>query len=299
MTEAKKSGMRVKDVGATINLGNYSSLHVTIGEEQEYAGLDIGRAEKYLRKIAESVDGVLNLPDSKKGKDKTDKATSSSSGVKMQDVAGSPVFYDNNAHAYFNDKHVRYNSVTQLVGSYYPFNADGVIAQEYMDFAANFGNLIHTSVQNALIGKAPKKKLIKHIVEQTLEAMGHEPDSGVKVEQILVDHTNRLAGRFDILTTENGKNILWDVKTNSNLYAKANCNMPPHLKGHFSQRWNPDTVFGEHCLQLNIYADILERVYGIRVDAIKIIHIPDEFSEIVDVPQTDVSQVFLDYNSRS
>ena len=300
-TDEKHKGMRIKDVGATINLGNYSSLHITIGEEAEFAGLDLGRAETYLRKIAKSVDGILNLPEreEKPQEQKPRTAHPTTGGVAMKDYAGNLVIYDNNNHAYYNANYNRYDSVTQVVGEFYPFNSDGVIAQEYMDFAANFGNLIHSSIQNALIGKAPKKALVKKVVDKTLKAMNFNSDTQkVAVEQILVDHDNELAGRFDILTTEDEKTTLWDVKTNANLYAKAECNLPDELKKEFGEYWNTETVYGEHCLQLNIYADILERVYDTKIDEIKIIHIPDDFNEIVDVPKIDISKIYWVYNSR-
>lgn len=304
MTENKK-GMRVKDVGATINLGNYSSLHITIGEEQEFAGLDLGKAETYLRKIAKSVNGILNLPEKEErtGESEGQKAPatqSSAKGVVLKDYGGNAIIYDNNNHAYYNQEQVHYDSVTQVVGAFYPFNHDGVIAQEYMDFAANFGNLIHSSIQNALIGKPPKKALVKKVVDKTLKAMDVKTgdDKLVKVEQILCDHQNELAGRFDILTTQDGKNILWDVKTNSNLYGKAECSLPQSLKEEFGEYWNVETTYGEHCLQLNIYADILERVYNTKIDEIKIIHVPDDFQEIIDVPKVNISKIYWVYNSQ-
>lgn len=301
--EENKRGMRIKDVGATINLGNYSSLHITIGEESEFAGLDLGRAETYLRKIAKSVDGILNLPEKEEKpqeeKPKQRTAHPTTGGVAMKDYAGNLVIYDNNNHAYYNANYNRYDSVTQVVGEFYPFNSEGVIAQEYMDFAANFGNLIHSSIQNALIGKPPKKTLVKKVVDKTLKAMDFDAGKDVvSVEQLVIDHSNELAGRFDILTTRDDRTTLWDVKTNSNLYAKAECVLPDGLKQEFGEYWNTDTVYGEHCLQLNIYADILERVYGKKIDEIKIIHIPDDFQEIVDVPKIDISKIYWAYNSR-
>lgn len=172
----KNKGMRIKDVGATINLGNYSSLHITIGEETEFAGLDLGRAETYLRKIAKSVDGVLNLPE------KEDKPTEEMHPLpEVQDIDGNKMHYDHETHAIFD--------------------------------------------------------------------------------------------------------------------AKRECGLPPSLQRLFENDWNVETVYGEHCLQLNIYAYILEKVYGKKIKAIKIIHVPDGFKEIVDVPKVDITPIFQAYGA--
>ena len=290
-----KQGMRIKDVGATINLGNYSSLHITIGEEQEFAGLDLGRAETYLRNIAKSVDGILNLPERDENPVPKPEPTKVVA-TQLKDFANDTILYDNRNHKYYNEHHNPYVSVTQLVEEFYPFNAQGTVPQEYMDFAASYGTLMHTAIQNALIGKPPKKTLIASTVKDVLENMDVDGDE-VKVEQIIVDHSNELAGRFDILTTDDkDQTTLWDVKTNSDLYAKVDCQLPDQLKKRYDQYWGTETIFGEHCLQLNIYAHILEACYGQKIDKIKIIHVPDGFSAIVEVPKTDITPIISAFN---
>lgn len=291
-------GMRVKEMGATINLGQYSSLHVTIGEESEFAGLDIAKGQKYLKAIAASVGGTLNLPDLPEKK-KATKATKvqqepQMTGERLFCFSGSgEINYDHSSHTYFNNQGVKYRSVTQLVAEFYPFDAEGKIAQAYMDFAASFGNLIHTAIQNSVIGKKPKKTLVTGVVDDVLEAMG---DYGkAVVEQPLSYPEQELAGRFDIYT-RGEKNVLWDVKTNSDLYSKANCKLPDQLREEFGKYWNVDTIYGEHCLQLNIYAWIIEHTTEEKVDEIKIIHVPDKFNEIIDVPKVDISKIFDAYS---
>lgn len=292
-------GMRVKEVGATINLGEFSSLRVTIGEESEFAGLDIGKAQKYLQKIAEKVDGVLNLPtaDQKMSKTAVERAKDSNNkvGKTVRTFCDGRVQYDHETHSYASDKGEPYTSVTQFLSKFYPFNADGVIAQEYMDFAASYGNLIHTAIQNAVIGKAPKKSIVKPIVDAVLKDMSKYEYTKAEVEQILEYPEQKLAGRFDIITYKDDgkKNIeLWDVKTNSNLYAKSDCKLPDEFKKQLAEWWNPETIYGEHCLQLNLYAHILEKAYGKNVVGIHIISVPDGYNEIVDVEKKDISGIF-------
>lgn len=287
----KNKGMRIKDVGATINLGNYSSLHITIGEETEFAGLDLGRAETYLRKIAKSVDGVLNLPE------KEDKPTEERTPLpEVQDIDGNKMHYDHETHAYSGENGVEYRSVTTMLSEFYPMNP--AISQEYLDFAAAYGNMVHTAIQNAVIGKPPKKEMVKDTVEKVLAKMD-KFDHAV-VEQFIQLPNEEIAGRFDILAycdAEETEAILYDVKTNTDLYAKRECGLPPSLQRLFENDWNVETVYGEHCLQLNIYAYILEKVYGKKIKAIKIIHVPDGFKEIVDVPKVDITPIFQAYGA--
>jgi len=292
-----KKNMRIKEVGATINLGNYSSLHITLGEEQENAGLDLQRSLNYLKRIAHRVDGVLNLPE----KEEPEKAPQQQevqepTGEKIYAFGGqTPIWYDHKTHTYTSEQGVRYESVTQLLSAYYPFNGDGKIAQAYMDFAASFGNLIHTAIQNSVIGKMPKKEIVRKICEDTLKAMGEY--SNAWVEQLIALPEQEVAGRFDILTANEGKHTLWDVKTNSDLFMSADCNLPQSLKDRYSEYWNPETIYGEHCLQLNLYAYIIEQTTDITIDEIKIIHVPDGFNKILDVPKVDVSDLFTAYGS--
>lgn len=296
---SKKKEMRVKEVGATINLGQYSSLHVTLGEEQEYGGLDLQRSLNYLKRIANEVDGTLNLPEKEApGKIATPPETSQPKtvGEKIYAFGGqTPIWYDNDTHSYYSEQGVRYDSVTQLLGTFYPFNSDGKIAQAYMDFAASYGNLVHTAVQNMVIGKPPKKELVQDILADVAKAMGSY-DNGW-VEQLIAYPDQEIAGRFDILTKKDDKYTLWDVKTNSDLYMANECNLPDSLKEKFSEYWNPETIYGEHCLQLNLYAYIIEKTSDVEISEIKIIHIPDGFKKVVDVPKVDVSAILQAYGS--
>lgn len=288
----KNKGMRVKDVGATINLGNYSSLHITIGEESEFAGLDLGRAETYLRNIAKSVDGVLNLPE------KDDSPTPQATALEhpQKDLAGRLVYYDHATHSYAGQNGVEYHSVTTMLGDFYPTSP--YIKPQYMDFAAAFGNLIHAAIQNAVIGYPPKKGLTKAIVDQAVASIG-KYDHAV-VEQIIQLPAQEIAGRFDILTYADSEEVhasLYDVKTNTALYADRQCTLPPDLQNVLAEYWNPATVYGEHCLQLNIYAFILEKVYGKIIDHIKIIYVPDDYKDTIEIPKIDVSAIFQAYGS--
>jgi len=295
----KKKEMRVKEVGATINLGQYSSLHVTLGEEQEYKGLDLQRSLNYLKRVADEVDGALNLPE-KEAQERIATPPEASQpkviGEKVYAFGGqTPIWYDNDTHSYYSEQGVRYDSVTQLLSTFYPFNSDGKIAQAYMDFAASYGNLVHTAVQNMVIGKPPKKGLVQDILTDVANAMGGY-DNGW-VEQLIAYPDQEIAGRFDILTKKDDKYTLWDVKTNSDLYIANECNLPDSLKEKFSEYWNPETIYGEHCLQLNLYAYIIEKTSDVEIGEIKIIHIPDGFKKVIDVPKVDVSAILQAYGS--
>lgn len=282
----KKSEMRIKDVGATINLGNYSTLHVTIGESAEYQGLELQRSIDYLREIASQTGGILNLPDelAKSKKNKKVAPTAENRGVKNIAFGNAvPVWYEHSTHSYTTDDGMPLTSVTQFLSKFYPMNAN--IAQEYMDFAASFGNLVHTSIQNAAIGKPPKKNMVKGIVNDAMDALGAYQH--VFVEQLIVLPEDGLAGRFDILTENEGKNTLWDVKTNSDLFLSVECNLPKPVEEYLLDFWNPQTTYGEHCLQLNLYAYMLGKV-GRLVEDIKILHVPDEFNKVYTVPRIDV-----------
>lgn len=287
--------MRIKDVGATINLGNYSSLHVTIGESSEFAGLKLDQATAYLKTIAEKVGGVLNLPEGvakKQPKQQKESNPTIDNAEKAYAFGGTiPILYDHATHTYMSEEGVKYDSVTQLLGTYYQQNA--VIAQEYMDFAACYGNLVHTAIQNAVIGKPPKKDLVKGIVKDTLKAMGHFDDA--YVERFIALPEAEVAGRFDILTVANGEYTLWDVKTNSDIFAKSHCGLPEEIKKDFDTLWNLDTLFGEHCLQLNLYAYIIEKTTDIKISKLRIIHVPNGFKDIYTVAKTDVSKVLSAY----
>lgn len=296
--------MRIKDVGATINLGNYSSLHVTIGEASEFAGLSLDRATTYLMEIAKKVDGVLNLPEktipkkpkvSKKTED-SESDNSKSLGEKLYCFGTStPMWYDNDTHSYIDEKGVRYESVTQVLSTFYPFNSKGVINQEYLDFASSFGNLIHTAIQNAVIGKPPKKELVGDIVEKAREAIGSYDLAWV--EQVIALPEQQIAGRFDILTKSKGKYTLWDVKTNSKLSLSVECSLPDPLREEYSKYWAPETTFGEHCLQLNLYAYIIEKTTDVVIDKLKIIHVPDGFETVLPVPKIDISSLLSAYGA--
>lgn len=291
MTKKEDKPMRIKEVGATINLGNFSSVRVVVGEETEYAGLELQRATNYLRGLAEKMGGVLNLPE-----DMAQPKKKETVEERLQKIAklegnmqyaygnGLPISYEHATHCYTNDVGVPVMSVTQFLELFYPFNDSGAIKQEYLDYAANFGNLIHTAIQNAVIGMPAKKGLTKQIIDDVLKEMGDFGEANV--ERIVYSPEMNLAGRFDIFT-KGEKNVLWDVKTNSDLFATTpNCKLPNELCNTISQLFNPRTIFGEHCLQLNLYATILEEA-GEKVDEIKIIHVPDNFEQIYDVPRID------------
>lgn len=288
----KKKEMRIKDVGATINLGNYSSLHVTIGESSEYAGLELQRATDYLKAIAAQVGGVLNLPDTaKKVEKKTEQkeVPQTPLGKKIMAFGSAlPVWYDHESHTYTDENGKSLMSVTQFVGQYYPFNDS--IAAEYMDFAAAYGNLIHTAIQNAVIGKPPKKGLIKEIVDEAMAAIGKTDEQ--YVESLIVSPEDGLAGRFDILTRLQNVTTLWDVKTNSDIFLKTpNCTLPPVAVEYLQDYWNPYCIFGEHSLQLNLYAYMIEKTTARKIDDIKIIHVPDGFNRVYPVQRVDVEKL--------
>lgn len=295
--------MRIKEVGGTINLGQYSSLHVTIGEPSEYTGLSLDKATTWLREIAKSVDGVINLPDTLKKTDTKKEVAKKTEptepqGQKVYCFGGTtPIWYDHKAHSYVNEKGIEYESVTQVLGHFYPFNADDKIKQEYMDFASSYGNLIHTAIQNAVIGMPPKKKMVQKVISDALNAMGDYDKAWV--EQTIALPDQEIAGRFDILTMNANKNsyTLWDVKTNSDLTLEADCCLPNSLVERYNQYWNPKTIYGEHCLQLNLYAYIIEQTTDIKIDEIKIIHVPDGFKKIFPVPKVDVSDLLSAYGS--
>lgn len=287
----KKKEMRIKDVGATINLGNYSTLHVTVGESSEYAGLEFQRAVSYLRSVADSVGGILNLPDEMVDGKKAKTARALSTPIGSEGVAfgsGEPVLYEHVSHTYTTKDGKPLTSVTQFLEKYYPHD-DLQVPQEYMDFAANYGSLIHTAIQNSVIGKPPKKQITRKLVEDVLAAMGAYTHSWV--EQFIVAPDLGLAGRFDILTKNEGKTTLWDVKTNSDLFMSlTNCQLPQEAKEYLLTYFNPETIYGEHCLQLNLYAYMLE-LSGEPVDEMKIIHVPDEFEKVYTIPKIDVTKL--------
>lgn len=286
----KDKGMRIKDVGATINLGNYSTLHVTIGESAEYEGLELQRATSYLRNIAKTVGGILNLPDEMVDGKKAKNIKSLATPIGKEYTAfgtDTKVLYEHVSHTYTLEDGTPLTSVTQFLGKYYPKNVN--IKQEYMDYAANFGSLVHTAIQNAVIGKPPKKELTKQVVDDAMDEIGQFDESWV--ERFIVDTEHHIGGRFDILTKADGKNTLWDVKTNSDMFiAVEDCSLPQEVKDYLKPYWGTDTIYGEHCLQLNMYAYMLEKS-GTKVDAIKILHTPDKFEKVYPVPKIDMGKV--------
>lgn len=288
-----KEKMRIKDVGATINLGNYSSLHVTIGEPSEFAGLELQRATNYLKGIAEKVGGVLALPEMKQKSPKKKEKVAPLGEKLFSFGSDTPIFYDNDTHTYTTENGVVYESVTQMLSTFYPRN--GGIAQEYMDFAASFGNLVHTAIQNSVIGKKPKKQMVANVVDKAMEAIGDYEEAFV--ERLLAYPEAELAGRFDILTKHNNEYTLWDVKTNSNLFMQIDCTLPEPLKEKFGEFWKVDSIYGEHCLQLNLYAFMLEKTAGIKISKLKILHVPDDFEQVVEVPLVDVSSILQAYGA--
>ena len=288
-----KEKMRIKDVGATINLGNYSSLHVTIGEPSEFAGLELQRATNYLKGIAEKVGGVLALPEMKQKSSKKEEKVALLGEKLFSFGSDTPIFYDNDTHTYTTENGVVYESVTQMLSTFYPRN--GGIAQEYMDFAASFGNLVHTAIQNSVIGKKPKKQMVANVVDKAMEAIGDYEEAFV--ERLLAYPEAELAGRFDILTKHNNEYTLWDVKTNSNLFMQIACTLPEPLKEQFGKFWKVDSIYGEHCLQLNLYAFMLEKTAGIKISKLKILHVPDDFEQVVEVPLVDVSSILQAYGA--
>lgn len=287
--------MRIKDVGATINLGNYSSLHVTIGEESEFAGLDIGKAQDYLTKIAEMVGGTLNLPSRSSSKKATPKQPVPDKGqLNLAYGSNEKIYYNNDSHSYSDIKGNSYISVTQLVEKFYPFEAKGTLAQEYLDFASAYGNMIHTAIQNTVVGKAPAKKMVNSVTKDVIDAMTKIAGAinNPVVERILAFPEFNIAGRFDILTENaSSEKILWDVKTNTNLSASCKCLLPKSVQDRLSQYWSCTTIFGQHCLQLNIYAHILEKHCRIPIKNIYIIHAPDGYQRILSVPKVDISDI--------
>lgn len=288
----KKKEMRIKEVGATINLGNFSTLHVTVGESHEYAGLELQRTTSYLKDIADKVGGILNLPEGMVDSKKMKKVATPKGEQGFSFGTTEPIWYDHESHTYTDKDGNNLVSVTQFLSQYYPSNAR--IAKEYMDFAASFGNMVHTAIQNWVVGKSPKKELTKDIINSVASEMGAFENGWV--EQFIAMPEIGLAGRFDILTSVIGSQgnqeyTLWDVKTNSDLFLETKSTFSQEVQDFLMETWNPNTIYGEHCLQLNLYAYIIEKTTGKAIDNIKIIHVPDGFNKIYDVPKIDVEKL--------
>ena len=49
--------------------------------------------------------------------------------------------------------------------------------------------------------------------------------------------------------------------------------------------------------RINLYAFMLEKTAGIKISKLKILHVPDDFEQVVEVPLVDVSSILQAYGA--
>ena len=198
-------------------------------------------------------------------------------------ISGVDVFFDEDAHAYFNDKGERYLSGSVFASKYKSkFNSDAVSAnfakkndvpqQDILDMwslngdaSSSLGTAVHNALE--LYGKylqlslktkgtnesaLNKNELLKPVVESFFA--GRE-DEDARYELFVADEKHNLCGFIDrLLIVDAKKKIcrIQDYKTNHNIN-KAETILEPFKK------IVPSTTLGSYWLQLSFYAYIMQQ----------------------------------------
>ena len=242
-----KMGKIKYTLGATISVGNYSNLQPSIEVEADTFEEAQAQAMPHIEKVWAQY-GEKPL---------TSKTVATSNREKLKAFAGGDIWFDPIAHEYTNDKGEVYLSGSQYAKKFEkPFEANiiaskiaskfNVSAGEVLDMwqlksevSSGFGTAIHASLQlyeqYGELAKAMEKTTHLHdhpIIKQAVESFFNgRPKEDAECEALIVDHTNKRAGRIDrLLILDREKKIarIQDYKTN--------VEMPPaKLKVYYEQ----------------------------------------------------------------
>ena len=223
--------------------------------------------------------------------------------VKLLNMFNSYSFIENTHSYYFNGKRVRF-SVTQFIKKFFnEFDSDtisrkyaekhGLSQQEVLDMwkknadiSALAGTAVHSYLENAKRGKnldIDFSKAIELGLEDEVKkrfnillpkAEAFHKDTLGKLFPIQLEYTvglgDFIAGNIDMLCwNEKDQEIqLWDYK-NTKVISYVNnfnekCNPPFHIED--------DCNFIHYSIQLNVYKAILQRVWGIPIGKMYLVH---------------------------
>jgi hypothetical protein len=163
------------------------------------------------------------------------------------------------------------------------------IWKEKNTIAINKGNRQHNYLEKAIHGTFIKNDILpkeKEVCNSFLE--WYRKEGYIPVASECLIGNDFICGKFDHLAYKDGEYIIFDYKTNENLYKKAYNNLLYPLM------YLPDTKVLTYSLQLNIYENLLQipckkKIVYLKEDAFEIIDIPDMHEE--------VNLLFEDYKS--
>lgn len=258
-------------LGATVPVAQYANLIPEIEVEAD----SIEEAEK---QVLPYIEDFFNRY-SEKSKIGAAKNAQSKTRVLVKDIFGNEIFYDDVKHEYTNALGEVYLSGSQFAEQFEkPFDAQriseamvikhGLAAgdvQKIQDMwslkaqaSASYGTAIHAAMElygkyNGLANSLEKETHLHDnfdLKRAVNEFYKDHPDvENVHYEALVVDHTNKRAGRIDRIEIDNGMLFVTDFKTNVDIKKSAD----------------------KYWLQLSFYAKLLE-ANGRKVQKLKIYH---------------------------
>lgn len=228
----------------------------------------------------------------------------------MANVIGDPKlkFYPK-SHVYKYGK-TKLESVTSWVGSFNPpfkpfdpsvakhsakkhtretgekIGARGIKAQ--WKAITDEGTAVHAEIEEYIKGDngplnlfQPKNPRAKLGVAEYNKFKGRFEPTKVHAEARVFSLELGLAGTIDLLLeTEDGV-VLVDWKTNRKMSGVVPSEDGKREQSVFTL---PDTKMAKYTMQLNTYAYILEKYYGFKIKALKLVHLEDTEARVMDLP---------------
>lgn len=224
----------------------------------------------------------------------------------------SRIRFEAEGHTYTIDGKRGYTSVTKWGGSHFPkFDADAVITgmmsgknwakspyngmttnaikQQWSNngtIASTLGTKLHDDIERTIDGQDITNTSVEYGYFLKFRDEKLTENAPFRTEWTIFDDENKLAGSIDYAAIRpDGTIDLYDWKRAKEIktsgwgrYASAPC--LSHI---------PDSNFWKYAIQLNIYRDILERCYGLKVNVMKLVrlHPNAESYEETDVPRLD------------
>lgn len=216
----------------------------------------------------------------------------------VRDLVDPDISLDENNHVYIHARYpaLTFTSCTQFVGSFFePFNSQltaekltsshpkykGQSPQELVEqwqSLAAFGSLVHAEIDQYLKNETNPGEEMSRIGVDWLKQNNWE-GATLFSEVILYSTELKLAGTVDLVArnSRTGRVTLYDWKTSQRI-DKTPFQGKRGIRG--AALLLPDCNYVHYSLQLSLYAYLLEKYYGVDVDAIYILHLDKNLKQV-------------------
>lgn len=234
--------------------------------------------------------------------------------------------FEPSEHTYIYDGTIEFRAVSNIISLFFDeFDAvshavrmgirDGVSPDYYLELwdrkgclSREVGTFMHQQIENIIKGKKYKNKYrfkyhddIEEVDIQTeidffLSFMEESDIHPFRTEWAICDNEYRIAGTIDCLC-KNGETFeIYDWKRSSKIVDYWGCPILENNWGHMGCgpiKHIHDTSFWKYALQQNIYKLILEKNYGLKISAMKLVVLHSDYNEpyVLTVPNLETEVI--------